>query len=72
MAAELGIRVMGSVTGIVIVLTFVGLPLHQHGENGFEAVPVRLEHVARSLGAGAFGTFSGSPSPLPGAASWSG
>ena len=58
MAAELGIRVMGSVTGIVIVLTFVGLPFYINTvKNGFEAVPVRLEHVARSLGAGAFGTF---------------
>jgi molybdate/tungstate transport system permease protein len=58
MAAELGIRVMGSVTGIVIVLTFVGLPFYINTvKNGFEAIPVRLENVSRSLGAGAFATF---------------
>ncbi|HDQ40248.1 MAG TPA: ABC transporter permease subunit [Desulfonatronum sp.] len=57
-ASELGIKVMGSVTGIVIVLTFVGLPFYINTvKNGIEAIPQRLENVSRSLGAGAFGTF---------------
>jgi molybdate/tungstate transport system permease protein len=58
LAAELGVRVMGSVTGIVIVLTFVGLPFYINTvKNGIEAIPRRLENVSRSLGAGSFGTF---------------
>jgi molybdate/tungstate transport system permease protein len=57
-AADLGVRVMGSVTGIVIVLTFVGLPFYINTvKNGIEAIPIRLENVSRSLGATAFGTF---------------
>lgn len=58
LAADLGVRVMGSVTGIVIVLTFVGLPFYINTvKNGIEAIPPRLENVSRSLGATAFGTF---------------
>lgn len=49
---QMGIRIMGSVTGIVVVLTFVGLPFYVNTvKTGFEAVPVRLENVSRSLGA---------------------
>jgi len=56
--AELGIRVMGSVTGIVIVLTFVGLPFYLNAaKDGFENISPRLEKVSRSLGASMFSTF---------------
>ncbi|MCK9230420.1 MAG: ABC transporter permease [Syntrophales bacterium] len=56
--ADLGIRVMGSVTGIVIVLTFVGIPFYVNAvKAGFENIPSRLEHVSRSLGASMFSTF---------------
>jgi molybdate/tungstate transport system permease protein len=55
---ELGVRVMGSVTGIIIVLTFVGLPLYLHAaKDGFEGISPRLEGVSRSLGAPMFSTF---------------
>jgi len=56
--AWLGVRIMGSVTGLVIVLTFVGLPFHVNAvRTGFTAVPERLEKVSRSLGAGMTATF---------------
>jgi len=56
--AELGVRIMGSVTGIVTVLTFVGIPFYLNAAKaGFEAVSPRLERVSRSLGASMFGTF---------------
>ncbi len=60
-----GVRIMGSVTGIVAVLLFVGLPLYiNSAKNGFEAVPRRLEYVARSLGARPFGAFRRVTFPL--------
>ncbi len=56
--SELGIRIMGSVTGIVIVLTFVGMPFYINAaKNGFESISPRLEKVSRSLGASMFSTF---------------
>jgi molybdate/tungstate transport system permease protein len=56
--AELGIRMMGSVTGIITVLTFVGMPFYINAaKNGFESIPTRLESVSRSLGASMFSTF---------------
>ena len=56
--SELGIRIMGSVTGIVIVLTFVGMPFYINAvKNGFEDISPRLEKVSRSLGASMFSTF---------------
>ncbi len=56
--SELGIRVMGSVTGIVIVLIFVGMPFYLNAaKNGFENISPRLEKVSRSLGASMFSTF---------------
>jgi len=62
---ELGIRIMGSVTGIVIVLTFVGLPFYVNAvKNGFENIPPRLENVSRSLGASMFSTFTRVTFPL--------
>lgn len=55
---ELGIRIMGSVTGIVTVLTFVGMPLYINAvKAGFEGISSRLENVSRSLGASMFSTF---------------
>jgi molybdate/tungstate transport system permease protein len=56
--ADLGIRMMGTVTGIVTVLTFVGLPFYINAvKGGFDAVPQRIEKVSRSLGASAAATF---------------
>jgi molybdate/tungstate transport system permease protein len=62
---ELGIRVMGSVTGIVTVLTFVGIPFYLNATKaGFEAISPRLEKVSRSLGASMFSTFTRITFPL--------
>ena len=56
--SDLGIRIMGSVTGIVVVLTFVGLPFYINAaKGGFESISPRLEKVSRSLGASMFSTF---------------
>ena len=56
--SDLGIRIMGSVTGIVTVLTFVGLPFYVNAvKNGFENISPRLENVSRSLGASMVSTF---------------
>lgn len=53
-----GIRVMGSVTGIVIVLTFVGMPFYINAaRSSFSEVSPRLENVSRSLGASLPRTF---------------
>jgi len=53
-----GIRIMGSLTGIVVVLTFVGLPFYINTvKNGFEDIPPRLEKISRSLGANMTSTF---------------
>jgi len=55
---QIGIEIMGTVTGLVTVLTFVGLPFYINtAKAGFEAIPERLENVSRSLGASAAGTF---------------
>jgi len=55
---ELGIRMLGSVTGIITVLTFVGIPFYIHSaKTGFESVSPRLEKVSRSLGASMLSTF---------------
>ena len=62
---EMGVRIMGSVTGIVMVLTFVGLPFYINtAKNGFEGIPERLEKVSRSLGASMSGTFARVTLPL--------
>ncbi len=56
--ASLGVEIMGTVTGITAVLFFVGLPFYINtAKAGFESVPVRLENVARSLGASPSATF---------------
>jgi molybdate/tungstate transport system permease protein len=55
---QVGIEIMGTFTGLVTVLTFVGLPFYvDTAKAGFEAIPERLENVSRSLGATAAGTF---------------
>jgi molybdate/tungstate transport system permease protein len=60
-----GVRLMGTVTGIVAVLIFVGLPFYVNAAKaGFEAVPRRLENVSRSLGAGPWRTFASVTAPL--------
>lgn len=65
--SNLGIRIMGSVTGIVTVLTFVGLPFYINAaKEGFESVPARLEKVSRSLGASMLATFFRITFPLAG------
>lgn len=54
----MGTTLMGSVTGIVAVLVFVGMPFFVNAvKAGFESVPVRLENVSRSLGAPPGATF---------------
>jgi len=56
--SELGIRIMGSTTGIITVLTFVGMPFYINAlKSGFESISPRLENVSRSLGASMWSTF---------------
>ena len=63
--SDLGIRIMGSVTGIVVVLTFVGMPFYINAvKEGFESISPRLEKVSRSLGASMFSTFARITFPL--------
>ena len=58
MLTELGIRIMGSVTGIVTVMVFVAIPFYiKAAKEGFDAISPRLENVSRSLGASMFSTF---------------
>ncbi len=55
---SVGVEIMGTTTGIVTVLTFVGLPFYINTvKAGFENVPERLEKVSRSLGASQTQTF---------------
>lgn len=55
---EWGVFLLGTTTGIITVLTFVALPFYINtAKAGFQAVPKRLEQVARSLGASQGGTF---------------
>jgi molybdate/tungstate transport system permease protein len=60
-----GVRLMGTVTGIVTVLTFVGLPFYVNtAKAGFDSIPVRIEKVSRSLGASMTSTFMRVTFPL--------
>ncbi|MCG8530704.1 MAG: ABC transporter permease [Desulfovibrionales bacterium] len=53
-----GIEFMGTKTGIIAVLFFVGLPFYiMSAKAGFESIPVRLEKVSKSLGANSAQTF---------------
>jgi len=55
---QIGVEIMGTTTGLVTVLTFVGLPFYVNtAKAGFEAIPERLEKVSRSLGASSTATF---------------
>ena len=55
---DFGVRLVGSPGGIIMVMTFVGLPFYlQSAREGFAAIPPRLEQVSRSLGASMFQTF---------------
>ena len=54
----MGIEIMGTRTGIVAVLIFVGMPFYVNSaKSGIESIAPRLENVSRSLGAGAGATF---------------
>ncbi|MCK5837042.1 MAG: ABC transporter permease [Desulfobacula sp.] len=56
--SDVGIQIMGTRTGILCVLLFVGLPFYVNTvKAGFESVPIRLENASRTLGAGALTTF---------------
>jgi molybdate/tungstate transport system permease protein len=58
MLARINVEIMGSITGIIIVLVFVGAPFYINTvKAGFEAVPLRLEKASQSLGAGMTSTF---------------
>jgi molybdate/tungstate transport system permease protein len=62
---SVGLSILGSVTGIIAVMTFVGLPFYVNAAKaGFEGVPVRLERVARSLGANPAAVFYRVTAPL--------
>jgi len=55
---SMGIEIMGTTTGIVAVLVFVGMPFYINtAKSGIESIPQRLENVSRSLGAGPSETF---------------
>ena len=63
--SEIGVEIMGSKTGIISVLLFVGLPFYVNTvKAGFDAVPLRLENASRTLGAGAISTFCRITFPL--------
>lgn len=62
---EIGITIMGTKTGIVTVMIFVGLPFYiNSAKEGFEAISPRLENVSRSLGASMTTTFFSITFPL--------
>lgn len=55
---DLGVRVMGSATGIVTVMTFVAIPFYiTAAKEGFVSISPRMENVSRSLGASMASTF---------------
>ena len=65
MLSSIGIEIMGTETGIVCVLFFVGIPFYINTvKGGIESIPVRLERVSRSLGASAGETFFRITMPL--------
>ena len=56
--SKYAIDILGNVQGIIIVLTYVGLPFYiNSAKAGFKSVPERLEYVSRSLGKSFFVTF---------------
>lgn len=61
----IGIDFVGEVAGIVIAMLFVSIPfLVNSAKEGFKKVDVRLERVARSLGASPWQAFTGVTLPL--------
>jgi molybdate/tungstate transport system permease protein len=55
---KLAIDVVGSVTGIITVLTYVALPFYINSvKAGIKAIPERMEYVSRTLGKSQFETF---------------
>jgi len=55
---SLGIEVMGTVTAVVIAMTFVSMPyLINAAKEAFQWVSPRMENVSRTLGASHFQTF---------------
>lgn len=65
--ADLGIRIMGSPTGIITVLVFVSIPFFINAaKEGFASVPERLEKVSMTLGASKLSTFRRVTLPLAG------
>ncbi len=55
---QCNIVIMGTKTGIVAVMLFVGIPFFVNTvKAGIEGIPERLEKVSRSLGAGKGATF---------------
>jgi molybdate/tungstate transport system permease protein len=55
---QLGVRFVDSIAGIVIAMLFVSVPfLIDSAKEGFNKIDVRLEKVARSLGATPWQTF---------------
>ena len=55
---KMGIKVMGSVTGIITVLTFVGMPFYINSvKDGFLSISPRIENISRTLGASMTQTF---------------
>lgn len=62
-----GLRVTGSITGIVCAMLFVSAPLYvSAAREAFARVDVRYESVARTLGDGAWGAFRRVTLPLAG------
>ncbi|MBU0599443.1 ABC transporter permease [bacterium] len=63
--ASLGIEFIGNLSGIIIAMSFVSLPfLINAAKEGFQAVDVKLEKAARTLGANGFYAFSTVSLPL--------
>ncbi len=55
---KFAINIVGSVTGIVVVLTYVAIPFYVNSvKAGIKAVPERLEIVSMTLGKSRFETF---------------
>ena len=64
-AQSAGIRFVDAFPGTVAAMLFLSAPFVVNAaRSGFEAVSPRLEHVSRSLGAGAWRTFLGVSLPL--------
>ncbi len=62
---DIGVRFTDSVAGIVVAMLFVSVPfLIDSAREGFKAVDVRLENVARTLGATPWQTFRKVTLPL--------